>query len=62
MADSHKTALDYANENARYWSARGIKLPMASRIVNKLLGVNLKLDDQKIVNETEEIIRLLEAK
>jgi ankyrin repeat protein len=62
MRDSSRhTALDYAKSNLGTWSS-GIKLPLSTRILNKLLGVKLEIDQTNYVREAKEIIRLLESR
>ena len=59
---SRKTALDYANASQAIWGSK-LKLPLSSRIVNKLLKVDLNLDvrQSEKVRDIDEMIKLLKA-
>ena len=59
---SRKTALDYANESRAIWGSK-LKLPLSSRIVNKLLKVDLNLDVRQAekVRDIDEMIKLLKS-
>ena len=58
---SNMTALDHAKVYLSYFESE-VKLPLSSRIINKLLGVKIKIDQPEIARTTLEMIRLLEGK